>query len=78
MKPRFQKDRDINVQLAVIIMVGVVLVILTVGGVVAFLYNSDGAKDLWVIIGPIISAAITGFIGFLAGKRYGASNRSTG
>jgi len=67
--------RDARTQMAVVIAVAVIVLVLAVGGLLAFFYNSEHAKDLWVIIGPIISAVLSGFIAFLVGKRYGAATK---
>ncbi|MEN9491789.1 MAG: hypothetical protein RJA63_2238 [Pseudomonadota bacterium] len=39
-----------------------------------FFWNPGDAKDLWVIIGPIITAGITGILGYLTGEN-SASNK---
>lgn len=72
---RVRRDIDEPLQMAVVIAVAVIVLVLAVGGLLAFLYNSENAKDLWVIIGPIISAVLSGFIAFLIGKRYGAATK---
>lgn len=50
---------------AQIIVIGVILGILALGGITDWLLKPESAKDMWVVIGPIISAGI----GFLAGKK---------
>jgi hypothetical protein len=68
-------DGDVHVQMTVAIAMGVISLVLTLGGLLAFFYNAQNAKDLWVIIGPIISAALSGFVAFLIGKRSGAATK---
>jgi hypothetical protein len=60
---------DIRFRIGVLWLVGIICVILSMGGVAAFFASPDRAKDIWVIIGPIISAGMTGVVGFLAGER---------
>lgn len=57
----------------VLIMIGIITIILTVFGCYVFIKDKEIAKDVWVIIGPIITAGISGTIGFLTGERQ-ASN----
>ena len=52
-----------------IIFVGSTAVGLTLSGVAALFFVPDRAKDVWLIIGPILTAAITGMLGFWAGSR---------
>lgn len=42
---------------------------LTAGGLIAYFVNPDKAKDLWLIIGPIISASVSGVTGYFIGHR---------
>ncbi len=60
---------DVKVQLVIIIAVGIVLVLLALAGILAFFFAPADAKVFWGIIGPIITAIITGAFGFLAGKK---------
>ncbi len=60
---------DIRVQVTIIWIVGIIVAILAIGAIVFTFYNPGESKNLWVIVGPIISATITGVLGFLAGKR---------
>ena len=48
--------------------------ILIIGGLIAFLKDPDKSKDLWVIIGPLISACITGLVAFWSRRDTGSSN----
>jgi hypothetical protein len=50
-------------------LVGTVTGILAVGGLLGFYFDPDKSKDICVIIGPIISAGITGAVAFLSGER---------
>lgn len=52
-----------------IVFVGSTAVGLTLSGVAALFFVPDRAKDFWLIIGPILTAAITGLLGFWAGSR---------
>jgi hypothetical protein len=48
-----------------IITARLILVILAVGGIATFIFQPGHAKDLWLIIGPIIG----GSVGYLIGKQ---------
>jgi hypothetical protein len=69
-------EGDVWTRLAVVIFVTIIVSILALGGIIAWLKDPTTAKDLWVIIGPIISGAVLGVIGFIAGERRGASKKS--
>jgi hypothetical protein len=62
---------DVKARIGVLWLVGAILGILAIGGICAFFFKPDNAKDIWVIIGPIISAGITGTVAFLSGERSG-------
>lgn len=63
---------DISVKLGVLWLVGTVCAILGISGCVAFFVLPNNAKDLWVIIGPIITAGLTGTIAYLTGEKNGS------
>ena len=52
--------------------VGVVLVVLAIGGVVAYFVDPAQAKTLWLVIGPILSTAV---VEFIRGLRPGTRRR---
>ncbi|GLX86956.1 hypothetical protein tloyanaT_32090 [Thalassotalea loyana] len=60
---------DVKTRLGIIWFVGVICGILAIGGVIAFFVNPTSAKDVWVIIGPIISAGVTGTVSYFAGEQ---------
>ena len=59
---------NVKISIGVLWFVGVICVILALGGIIAFIFTPDSAKDLWLIIGPIISSAIVGSITYLSGE----------
>lgn len=65
---------DVKVRVGVLWVVGVTCGVLALAGVAMFFWNPGDAKDLWVIIGPIITAGITGILGYLTGEN-SASNK---
>jgi hypothetical protein len=71
---------DVSVRLAIIRVVTIVTAVLATGGIAAWFWKPENAKELWVIIGPIISGAVSGSIGFIAGERASGrtSNRKKG
>jgi hypothetical protein len=66
---------DVKVALTVVSILGGLTAILIVGGLVAFVLIPDRAKDLWLIIGPIISASITALASYFAAERKNAPRR---
>jgi hypothetical protein len=60
---------DVKTRIAMLWFVGLICGILAIGGIAAFFINPDSAKDVWVIIGPIISAALSGTVSYFAGER---------
>jgi hypothetical protein len=60
---------DVKTKVAVIWLVGIITAILAIGGLFSFYYDPDKSKDLWVIIGPIIAAGITGGVAYLVGGK---------
>ncbi|NMY90066.1 hypothetical protein [Pseudomonas oryzihabitans] len=60
---------DVTVKIGVLWLVGVTCFVLSIFGGVMFFYNPGIAKDVWVIIGPIITAALTGTLGYLSGEK---------
>ena len=60
---------NIQTRLAVINAVSWICGLLAVGGMIYSCLYPDKTKDIWVIIGPIISGPLMGMIGYLAGER---------
>ncbi len=67
---------DVRAKIGVLWLVGVICFTLSVFGCVAFVMDPDKSKDLWVIIGPIISASMTGTVAFLTGEKYGSKGNT--
>lgn len=64
---------DVTVKVGVLWLVGIVCGLLGAFGCVAFIIIPEHAKDLWVIIGPIITAGLTGTLAYLTGEKSGSS-----
>ena len=62
-------DGEVKVQTLAIKVIGLVVGVLAYGGMWAFFIYPENAKDLWTVIAPIILAAVTGTLGFLAGEK---------
>ena len=65
---------DVKTRIGVLWLIGVVCSLLILGGFVVIFVRPESTKDVWVIIGPIISAAISGTVSFLAGQRASKSD----
>src|SRR5438874_1840829 len=66
---------DIDIRLQLIRLVFWVVLLLTVAGVAAFFVYPDRFKDFWVVIGPIISGAVVGALGYVAGEKRALGRR---
>lgn len=64
---------DVKTKLGVLWFTGIICSILSIFGGVAFIYSPEHAKDIWVIISPIITAGVTGTIAFLTGEKSGSN-----
>ena len=60
---------EVGIRIKLIRLVSGILLILTIRGVAAFYFAPDRWKDFWVVIGPIISGAVAGCLGFIAGDK---------
>lgn len=60
---------EVKVKVGVLWLVGTTSAVLALFGGVAFFTIPEKAQDLWVIIGPIITAALTGTLGYLTGEK---------
>lgn len=67
-------DGEVRNKLVVLIIVGVITFLLSGFGCYIFVAKPEIAKDVWVVIGPIITAGISGTIGFLSGEKQGNNN----
>ena len=65
---------EVKTRIGVLWFEGIVCSLLILGGFSVFIFRPDAAKDVWVIIGPIISAAVTGTVSFLAAERASKSD----
>jgi RsiW-degrading membrane proteinase PrsW (M82 family) len=66
---------EVATKKAVLLLIGIAIVLLILGGLIAWYINPDKSKDLWVIIGPMISGALVGTTSFLAGERQGMKRK---
>lgn len=62
---------DVKVKVGVLWLVGVTSAILSLFGGAVFIIKPENAKDIWVIIAPIITAGVTGTLAFLTGEKSG-------
>ncbi|WP_133406903.1 hypothetical protein [Parashewanella tropica] len=60
---------NVKTKIAIVWFVGIICGILSLGGLIATFVNPTSAKDIWVIVGPIISAAVTGTVSYFAGEQ---------
>ena len=60
---------NIAIRLTSIIIAGLIVLCLLGVGSYAFFTNPAQSKDLWLIIGPIISGAVSGLVGYEIGRK---------
>ena len=64
---RLSVENDEKAKILAICFVGFIAMLLTVAGAISFFVAPDRSKDVWVIVGPILTGAISGLLGFWAG-----------
>lgn len=62
---------DNQARMGILWFIGIICVLLILGGFAVFIIQPGSAKDVWIIIGPILSAAVSGTLSYLAGERAG-------
>jgi hypothetical protein len=60
-------ESDARAKILTIRFVGFTAMLLAAAGAVSFFVAPDRSKDVWVIVGPILTGAISGMLGFWAG-----------
>lgn len=70
---QIKANGDVKTRLGILVFLGVICVSLIIFAGVFSLRNPENTKDIWVIIGPMISSAITGTVAFF----YGENTRSS-
>jgi hypothetical protein len=60
-------ESDAKAKILAICFVGFTAMLLAVAGAMSFFFAPDRSKDVWVSVGPILTGAISGLLGFWAG-----------
>jgi hypothetical protein len=60
-------ESDARAKILAIRFVGFTVMLLAVAGAMSFFVAPDRSKDVWVSVGPILTGAISGLLGFWAG-----------
>lgn len=60
---------EVKTKIGVLWFIGSVCISLILIGGIAMIVNPQQAKDIWIIIGPILSSAVMGTIAFLTGEK---------
>lgn len=58
---------EVKTKIAILWFIGVVCGLLIIIGGIALIMDPENAKNVWVIIGPILSSAITGTVAYFSG-----------
>lgn len=66
---QIRANGEVKTRLGILWFVGVISVLLIAIGGISILKDPQNAKDVWVIIGPLISSAITGTVAYFTGER---------
>jgi len=62
---------DVKFRLGILWFVGVICTALILFGATSYILDPKNSKDVWIIIGPIISGAITGTVSYFTGEKQG-------
>lgn len=65
---QIQAEGDVKVRTHVIVLIGILLLIITVGGIAGLVLNEPAFGKYWQGLQAIISGAIFGLVGFIAGR----------
>jgi hypothetical protein len=65
---QIQAEGDVKVRTQVIWLIGILLMIITVGGLAGLILNEAAFGKYWQGLQAIISGAIFGLVGFIAGR----------
>lgn len=65
---RIQIEGDIKIRILVICLIGLLLIIITAGGIWGLVTNETMFGKYWQGLQTIISGAIFGLVGFIAGR----------
>lgn len=68
-------EGEIRIKLAVIWIVGLILVTITLGSIIGLILDEPRFGKHWPGIQAILSGAIFGFVGFIAGQKVGGGDR---
>lgn len=60
---------EVKTRIAILWFVGAICISLIVFGGISLIKDPGNAKDVWVIIGPILSSAITGTVAYFTGDK---------
>jgi hypothetical protein len=66
-----QVEGDIKIRIAVLWIVGIILILLVLGAFWVLAFKGDAFQSYWATVLPILSGAIFGLIGFIAGRKVG-------
>lgn len=64
---------EVKTKIGVIWFVGTICVMLIIIGGISMIVTPQYMKDVWIVIGPILSSAITGTVAFLTGEKQGSN-----
>lgn len=62
---------EVSTRIGILWLIGVISVLLISIGGYSLIADPKNAKDVWVIIGPIITSAVTGTVAFFTGEKQG-------
>lgn len=65
---QIQAEGDVKIRTLVIYLIGALLVIITIGGICGLILNEAAFGKYWQGFQAIISGAIFGLVGFIAGR----------
>lgn len=60
---------DVKLKFTILLIIGICTILLIIIGGVSIFINPEYSKDVWVVLGPIISSAITSPLAYLVGEK---------
>lgn len=69
---QIKAEGEIKIKVIVLTIIGVLLAVITVGGIAGLIINEATFGKYWQGLQAIISGAIFGLVGFVAGQKVGS------
>lgn len=71
---QIKAEGEIKIKVLVLIIIGIMLTVITIGGIAGLIINEEMFGKYWQGLQAIISGSIFGLVGFIAGQRIGGES----